>query len=101
METGSYLLVGTPKAMEDSFGSTAHGSGRTMSRAAAKKKVHGRDLLQRMEQKGIYVRAASLAGVAEEAGMAYKDISAVVDAVEKLGLSKKVVRLQPIGNIKG
>ncbi len=101
METGSYLLIGTDKAMEESFGSTAHGSGRTMSRTAARKKVHGRDLLRRMEQKGIYVRAASLSGVAEEAGMAYKDISAVVDAVEKLGLSKKVVRLQPIGNIKG
>lgn len=101
METGSYLLVGTDKAMEETFGSTAHGSGRTMSRAAAKKKGHGRDVLQRMEQKGIYVRAASFAGVAEEAGMAYKDISAVVDAVDRLGISKKVVRLQPIGNIKG
>jgi tRNA-splicing ligase RtcB len=101
METGSYLLIGTAKAMEESFGSTAHGSGRTMSRAAAKKKVHGRDLLQRMERQGIYVRSASFAGVAEEAGMAYKDISAVVDAVHSLGISKKVVRLQPIGNIKG
>ena len=100
METGSYLLIGTTKAMEETFGSTAHGSGRTMSRAAAKKKGHGRDVLQRMEQKGIYVRAASFAGVAEEAGMAYKDISAVVDAVDRLGISKKVVRLQPIGNIK-
>jgi len=101
METGSYLLIGTAKAMEDSFGSTAHGSGRTMSRTAAKKKVHGRDLLQRMERQGIYVRSASFAGLAEEAGMAYKDISAVVDAVHTLGISKKVVRLQPIGNIKG
>ena len=101
METGSYLLIGTAKAMEQSFGSTAHGSGRTMSRTAAKKKVHGRDLLQRMERQGIYVRTASFAGLAEEAGMAYKDISAVVDAVDTLGISKKVVRLQPIGNIKG
>ena len=101
METGSYLLIGTAKAMEYSFGSTAHGSGRTMSRTAAKKKVHGRDLLQRMERQGIYVRTASFAGLAEEAGMAYKDISAVVDAVDMLGISKKVVRLQPIGNIKG
>ncbi len=101
METGSYLLIGTAKAMEYSFGSTAHGSGRTMSRTAAKKKVHGRDLLQRMERQGIYVRTASFAGLAEEAGMAYKDISAVVDAVHTLGISKKVVRLQPIGNIKG
>lgn len=101
METGSYLLIGTTKAMEESFGSTAHGSGRTMSRTAAKKKVHGRDLLQRMEEKGIYVRAASFAGVAEEAGMAYKDISDVVEAVDSIGISKKVARLQPIGNIKG
>ena len=90
METGSYLLIGTAKAMEESFGSTCHGSGRTMSRTAAKKKVHGRDLLQRMEQKGIYVRAASFSGVAEEAGMAYKNISDVVEAVDSLGLSKKV-----------
>jgi tRNA-splicing ligase RtcB len=101
METGSYLLIGTAKAMEYSFGSTAHGSGRTMSRTAAKKKFHSRDLLQRMERQGIYVRTASFAGLAEEAGMAYKDISAVVDAVDTLGISKKVVRLQPIGNIKG
>jgi tRNA-splicing ligase RtcB len=101
METGSYLLIGTTTAMAESFGSTAHGSGRTMSRTAAKKKVHGRDLLERMEQQGIYVRAASFAGVAEEAGMAYKDISAVVDTVDSLGISKKVARLQPIGNIKG
>jgi len=101
METGSYLLIGTAKAMEYSFGSTAHGSGRTMSRTAAKKKVHSRDVLQRMERQGIYVRTASFAGLAEEAGMAYKDISAVVDAVDTLGISKKVVRLQPIGNIKG
>ena len=101
METGSYLLIGTARAMEESFGSTAHGSGRTMSRTAARKKVHARDLLERLDQRGIYVRAASFAGVAEEAGMAYKDISEVVDAVDTIGLSKKVVRLQPIGNIKG
>ena len=101
METGSYVLIGTSTAMEESFGSTAHGSGRTMSRSAAKKKVHGRELLERLDRKGIYIRAASFAGVAEEAGMAYKDISAVVDTVDKLGISKKVVRLQPIGNIKG
>jgi tRNA-splicing ligase RtcB len=101
METGSYLLIGTAMAMEESFGSTAHGSGRTMSRTAARKKVNARDLLERLDQRGIYVRAASFAGVAEEAGMAYKDISEVVDAVDMIGLSKKVVRLQPIGNIKG
>ena len=101
METGSYLLVGTEEALTTTFGSTAHGSGRTMSRTAARKKVHARDLLERLDQRGIYVRAASFAGVAEEAGMAYKDISEVVDAVDTIGLSKKVVRLQPIGNIKG
>lgn len=101
METGSYLLVGTQKAMEESFGSTCHGSGRTMSRAAAKKKIHGREVVKKMEERGIFIRAASWEGVAEEAGFAYKDLSDVVRAVELVGISKPVVELKPIGNIKG
>jgi tRNA-splicing ligase RtcB len=101
METGSYLLVGTPGAMEETFGSTAHGSGRTMSRAAAKKKVHGRELQRDLEARGIYVRTASYAGLAEEVGFAYKDIARVVQAVEGAGISRPVVRFVPIGNIKG
>ncbi len=101
MQTGSYLLVGTEKAMEETFGSTMHGSGRTMSRRAAKKKVRGDQLLKTMEKEGIIVKAVSMSGLAEEAGIAYKDISEVVETMDVLGISKKVVRLKPIGNIKG
>jgi len=101
METGSYLLLGTEKAMTETFGSTAHGSGRTMSRTAAKKQVHGEELQRSMEKRGIYVKAATYEGLAEEAGFAYKDISEVVDTMDRAGISKKVAALRPIGNIKG
>ncbi len=101
METGSYLLLGTEKAMEDTFGSTAHGSGRTMSRTAAKRLVSGPELQRSMEKRGIYVKAATMEGLAEEAGMAYKDISEVVETMDKAGISRKVAALRPIGNIKG
>jgi tRNA-splicing ligase RtcB (3'-phosphate/5'-hydroxy nucleic acid ligase) len=101
METGSYLLLGTEKAMTETFGSTAHGSGRTMSRTAAKKEVNGEELQRSMEKRGIYVKAATYDGLAEEAGMAYKDISEVVDTMDRAGISKKVAALRPIGNIKG
>src|SRR3989338_109291 len=98
METGSYLLVGTKKAEEETFGSTAHGSGRTMSRTKARKLVRGDKLLHDMEKKGIYFKSTSMSGLAEEAGMAYKNISDVVEAVDKAGISKPVVGLKPIGN---
>ncbi len=101
METGSYLLAGTKHAEETTFGTTAHGSGRTMSRRQAKKQVNGRELLEKLERRGIYVRAASLSGVAEEAGNAYKHIDDVVETLDRAGISKKVVGLKPIGNIKG
>lgn len=101
METGSALLVGTTHAMEETFGSTAHGAGRTMSRAQAKRRVGGDALLRAMEARGIVVRAASRSGVAEEAGFAYKDLGEVMDVVDALDISRKVVSLRPIGNIKG
>jgi tRNA-splicing ligase RtcB (3'-phosphate/5'-hydroxy nucleic acid ligase) len=101
METGSYLLVGTQKAMEETFGSTAHGSGRTMSRTAAKREVRGAELQRKMLDRGIYVKAATMDGLAEEAGMAYKDISEVVETMDRAGISKKVAALRPVGNIKG
>ncbi|MHA2237749.1 MAG: RtcB family protein [Candidatus Hodarchaeales archaeon] len=101
METGSYLLVGTENAMKNSFGSTAHGSGRTMSRSKAKKKIRGNVLRSQMEAKGIYVRAASMAGLAEEAGFAYKNINDVVDSIHGADLSRRVAQLVPLGNIKG
>ncbi len=101
METGSYFLLGSEFSLQKSFGSTAHGSGRTMSRARAKREIRGEVLWKKMLEKGIYVKAASFSGLAEEAGVAYKDISDVVDAVNKAGLSSPVVYLKPIGNIKG
>jgi tRNA-splicing ligase RtcB len=101
METGSALLVGTAEAMAETFGSTAHGAGRTMSRAQAKREVRGERLLEEMAGRGILVRAASRSGVAEEAGLAYKDLSAVVEVLHRLRISRKVASLVPIGNIKG
>jgi tRNA-splicing ligase RtcB len=100
METGSYLLTGVGTAGQ-TFLSTAHGSGRTMSRHQAKKQVDGRQLQKDMEARGIYVRTASLGGLAEEAGFAYKDIDEVIEATVRAGLTRRVARLVPIGNVKG
>jgi len=100
METGSYLLAGVPSG-EQTFFSTAHGSGRAMSRTQAKRQFRGRELLEQMEARGILVRTASYSGLAEEAGPAYKVIDDVIDAAEQAGISRRVVRLVPIGNVKG
>ncbi len=101
METGSHLLVGTENAINETFGSTAHGSGRTMSRAKAKASFRGDQLQKDMEKRGIYVKAASMQGLAEEAGDAYKNISDIVKTLEDADISRAVVALRPIGNIKG
>ena len=101
METGSFVCVGTAEAQNETFYSTMHGSGRTMSRKAAKKAVRGTELQQQMEERGIIVKTASMSGLAEEAGIAYKDISEVVETMHQVGISKKVAQLKPIGNIKG
>ena len=100
METGSYLLAGVGTGAA-SFFSTAHGSGRTMSRRAARKRISGRELMRQMEARGVLVRAASLAGLAEEAGFAYKDVDAVAEASERAGLSRRVAHLLPVANVKG
>ncbi len=100
METGSYLLAGVESG-EASFYSTAHGSGRTMSRTQARKRVRGRDLKRRMEHHGILVHARSMRGLAEEAGFAYKSVDEVAAATELAGLSRRVARLVPVGNVKG
>jgi len=100
METGSYLLAGT-KGSEDTFYSTAHGSGRAMSRTKARKQFNGKQLQEQMAEKGIYVHAASYSGLAEEAGAAYKNIDEITKAAELSGISKRVARFIPIGNIKG
>jgi tRNA-splicing ligase RtcB len=94
MESGSYLLVGMASG-EQTFFSTAHGSGRRMSRRK------GRKLLEEMASRGIHVRARSLKGLAEEAGEAYKNIDDVVEAAREGAISRPVVRFTPIGNIKG
>ena len=100
METGSYVLAGVPSGAQTFF-TTAHGSGRRMSRVKAKRLYSGRQLQQQMEARGIYVRSASYAGLAEEAGGAYKDIDEVIEATEQAGISKRVARFIPIGNVKG
>jgi tRNA-splicing ligase RtcB len=100
METGSYLLAGLASGAR-AFYSTAHGSGRTMSRRRARQLVRGGELLRRMERGGILVRSASLRGLAEEAGFAYKSVEEVAEATESAGLSRRVAHLVPVGNVKG
>ncbi len=101
METGSALLCGTKYADEETFGSSLHGAGRTMSRIKAKKSTRGEKVRQRMKESGILVKTGYMPGLAEEAAFAYKNIDAVVDAVHDIGISKKVARFYPVLNIKG
>ena len=101
METGSYLLMGTEGAMQKTFGSTAHGSRRTMSRTKAKQEVQGEELQKKMKKQGIYVKTASLSGLAEEAGFAYKDINEIVTALSTTDISQPIASFKPLGNIKG
>ncbi|MGV9173214.1 MAG: RtcB family protein [Promethearchaeia archaeon] len=101
MGSSSYLCVGQPNSMELSFGSTAHGSGRVMSRSRAKRKYWGENVANDLGNKGILVKAASMRVVAEEAPGAYKDIDQVVNVSHNLGIIKKVVRLLPLGVVKG
>lgn len=97
----SYVMVGTEQAMKETFGSTCHGAGRIQSRAAAKKHLRGRDVLEALEARGIIVRTGSLAGLAEEASEAYKDVTSVVGVTHSSGISKIVARTRPIGVVKG
>lgn len=101
METSSYLLQGLVESDKISFASTAHGSGRRMSRKKAAQTVQGKELAEDMRKRGIYVKAVSFYGLAEEAGVAYKDISEVIKATELAGISAKIAKFTPIGNIKG
>ena len=97
----SYLLVGTQRALEETFGSTCHGAGRILSRHQALKAAKGRSIEQELAKKGIVVRGAGRGTVAEEIPEAYKDVEQVVKVVEGAGLSRKVARLHPLGVIKG
>jgi tRNA-splicing ligase RtcB len=97
----SYVLVGTEKAMEETFGSTCHGAGRVMSRHQAVKTAKGRDITRELEDKGIIVRGASRGTIVEEMPDAYKDVNDVVNVVHQAGISRKVVKLVPMGVVKG
>ena len=101
MGTGSYVLVGTEKAMEMTFGSTCHGAGRVLSRAAAIKASKGRSIRREMEDRGVLVMSAAKGTLAEEIPEAYKDIDEVVNVVHGAGLSRKVAKLRAVGCIKG
>jgi tRNA-splicing ligase RtcB len=101
MQTGSALLCGTAVADAETFGSSLHGAGRTMSRFKAKKKTRGDAIKQSMKENGILVKTGYMPGLAEEAGFAYKNIDDVVEAVDRIGISKKVARFYPVLNIKG
>ena len=97
----SYVLVGTDKAMQDTFGSTCHGAGRLMSRKQAIRRSQGRNILRELADKGILVRAHDRTTLCEEMSDAYKDVSDVVDACATAGISKKVAQLKPLCCIKG
>jgi tRNA-splicing ligase RtcB len=97
----SYVLVGTERAMKETFGSTCHGAGRLQSRSAAKKQLSGREVLSALEARGIIVRAGSMSGLAEEAPGAYKDVNDVVGVAHGAGISRKVARTRPVAVVKG
>jgi tRNA-splicing ligase RtcB (3'-phosphate/5'-hydroxy nucleic acid ligase) len=101
MGTASWVLVGTETSMVQSYGSSCHGAGRVMSRSKAKKEVRGESLRRELEKKGIHIRAGSMAGLAEEAPAAYKDVDEVVETVSGAGIARKVARLRPVAVIKG
>jgi tRNA-splicing ligase RtcB len=101
MGTSSWILVGSQKAMDLTFGSTAHGAGRMMSRSAAKRQYWGADVKSALEKRGIVVRAASASVLAEEADPAYKNVDVVADVSDKVGIATKVARLVPIAVVKG
>jgi tRNA-splicing ligase RtcB len=101
MGTASWILLGNVRSLDLSFGSTAHGAGRAMSRSAAKKNYSVETVKKQLEYKGIYVKALSKNGIVEETPQAYKDVDAVVEVSHSLGIATKVARLVPVGVIKG
>jgi tRNA-splicing ligase RtcB len=101
MGTASYVMVGTAQGFKETFGSTAHGAGRHLSRTAALKQFRGEEVKRRLESEGRVVRAAKISVIAEEAPEAYKDIDKVVDVTHRAGIARKVARLVPLGVAKG
>lgn len=101
MGTHSYVLVGTEKAMEETFGSTCHGAGRTLSRHKAKKMMSAEEAVNKLRERGVFIQATTKSGITEEIPEAYKNVSQVVEVVHQAGISTKVAKLKPIGVIKG
>ena len=101
MGRNSYLLAGNQQAMDETFGTSCHGAGRAMSRAAALKAARGRSIERELESKGIVVMARGHRGIAEEQPAAYKDVNDIVSVIHEAGLARKIVRLRPLGVIKG
>jgi len=101
MGRASFVCIGTEKAMAETFGSTCHGAGRVLSRSRAKKIAKGRNIFQELNQKGVVVMAKGRTTLAEEMPEAYKDVERVVNVMHGAGISKKVIKLRPLGVIKG
>jgi tRNA-splicing ligase RtcB (3'-phosphate/5'-hydroxy nucleic acid ligase) len=101
MGTCSYVLTGTQRGMDESFGSTCHGAGRAQSRNKSRRNLSYQDVLQKLSDQGISIRVASPKLVMEEAPESYKDVTAVVDTCHEAGISKKTIKLRPIAVVKG
>ena len=101
MGTASYVLVGGMLSHEKSLGSACHGAGRRLSRRAARRQIHSRELMDHLKGRGIFVKTGSLSGLAEEAPDAYKDVNLVVESIQQNGLARKVAMLLPMAVIKG
>ena len=101
MGTGSYVLAGTSESETMALSSACHGAGRSMSRRQARRRFHGRQVVDGLAERGIVIRSPSSRGVAEEAPLAYKDVHRVVDIADRAGLARKVARLEPVICIKG
>jgi tRNA-splicing ligase RtcB len=101
MGTTSYVLAGTSESESHAWASACHGAGRAMSRRAATRRWQGRALVDELARRGILIRSPSLRGVAEEAPLAYKNVSAVVDCAHRAGLARRVARVTPVICVKG
>ncbi len=97
----SYVALGQPRAMEETWGSTCHGAGRVRSRHEAKRLLKGVDVARRLADRGIVVRCHNRGALAEEASEAYKDVANVVDVLEHAGIARNVAKMRPLGVIKG
>ncbi len=97
----SYVMVGTDRAMRETFGSSCHGAGRVQSRSAARRSLKGPDIINELEKRGITVKSDSISSLAEEASPAYKDVTSVVEVMQEAGLARKIAKIYPVGVIKG